>query len=75
MGVIPIIEKGKKILSLAFNNPPMNFSYNNKFFISRLTKFKYGDCSLMAERAVVVRETRVRFSPFAFCRELKRGEK
>ena len=40
---------------------------NNNFFIPTfsLDKYNYGGCSLMAERAVVVRVTGVRFTPSA----------
>ena len=44
----------------------------NKTFIPFNTKIKCnGDCSLMAERTVVVRKTGVRFSPFAYLNQTK----
>ena len=60
MGVIPIIDK-EDFFSCAFNE---------NIFIPYSTKINYGDCSLMVERVVVVRKTRVRFSPFTLLREV-----
>ncbi len=44
---------------------------NQNLFIPYSFKLNNGDCSLMAERVVVVRKTRVRFSPFTLKRGLK----
>ena len=54
MGVIPIIIE-RDFSSCANSKKPYKLD---------LSLIKYGDCSLMAERVVVVRKTRVRFSPF-----------
>ncbi len=61
MGVIPII------------NIEDFFSCAN-IFIPFIFSLNYGDCSLMAERVVVVRKTRVRFSPFTLLKkEIENG--
>ena len=61
-----LLSLKEKILktSSAFNNT--NFLIP---FYPSLTK--YGDCSLMAERTVVVRKTRVRFPSFAYQKVIK----
>ncbi len=51
MGIVPIIVK-KDFFSCA------------NIFIPYSTELNYGDCSLMVERVVVVRKTRVRFPSF-----------
>ena len=52
LGVIPIISQ---------EDYPSSNS-NRSLFISNFLLIKYGGCSLMVERSVVVRTVRVRFS-------------
>ncbi len=56
MGVIPIINIKKDFTSWSDSKKPYKL-------VS--TELNYGGCSLMVERVVVVRKTRVRFSPSA----------
>ncbi len=42
---------------------------NKNIFIPYSTKLNYGGCSLMVERVVVVRKTRVRFPPSTLFKE------
>ena len=63
-GVLPIIFTKDDSFSLAFNN----FYLIDNVFIPRNSCLinKYGGCSLVVKRTVVVRVTGVRFSPSAF---------
>ena len=65
MGVIPIIIEGDFFSCACGSNLLLRVNDSNKnIFIPSSTKLNYGDCSLMAERVVVVRKTRVQFPPF-----------
>ena len=66
MGVIPITRIKEENSSLAFDK-------SNNIFIPFILKNKYGGCSLVAERTVVVCKTGVRFSPSAFFERIENG--
>ncbi len=63
MGVIPIINR-RDFFSCAFVNKLLFRANSKKPYKLDFSLIKYGGCSLMAERVVVVRKTRVRFPPF-----------
>ncbi len=72
MGVIPIIIE-RDFSSCAFGSKLLfKADDSEKPYKLDLSLIKYGGCSLMVERVVVVRKTRVRFSPSALLE--KRGK-
>ena len=56
-GVVGIIGNKNNFSSCAFSEKP----YKSNFILNDVNN---GDCSSMVERAVVVRKTSVRFTPF-----------
>lgn len=62
-GVVGIINREEDFSSCAYSKKPYKLV---------LTEINYGDCSLMVEHVVVVRKTRVQFSPFTLLYEVKK---